>query len=190
VKYHTIVADPPWRYRKDGIDPRSNGKAYSRNSWAEQNYLTLSNAAIRDLPVGQLAAESGHLYLWVTAPRLYGERHDDSITPHDIMRAWGFEYRTTLVWWKQPGLGLGSYWRVDTEFVLFGIRGSAPVAPHLRRSNVIVAPRGEHSQKPDAFYDMVEQVSSGPYVELFARRHRFFWDVWGNESANTAEMPT
>lgn len=147
----------------------------------------MSNAAIRDLPVRSLADASAHLYLWVTSPRLYGERNDRTIGPADIMHAWGFEYVSCLVWVKQGAPGLGNYFRIDTEFVLFGVRGSCPVLPSMRRSNVIYAPRAGHSQKPDTFYDIVEQVSPAPRVELFARRHRFFWDVWGNESANTAD---
>jgi N6-adenosine-specific RNA methylase IME4 len=121
---------------------------------------------------------------------LYGERNDHSISPVNIMEAWGFDYRTTLVWWKTPGLGMGSYFRTDTEFVLFGVRGGdCQIAPRLRKSNLFRAARRGHSQKPEHFYDLVESVSPAPRLELFSRaHHRLGWDVWGNESANTAQL--
>jgi N6-adenosine-specific RNA methylase IME4 len=177
TRYRTIVADPPWAYRV----------ATGVQGAVGVQYGTMTNAAIAGLPVSTLADNDAHLYMWVTNPRLFAEPHDDC-GPIDIFRAWGFEYKTMLTWVKKPGLGIGYYFRGDTEHVLFGIRGKAPIPPPLRESNVLTAPRRGHSAKPECFYDLVERVSPGPYVELFARRARFGWDYWGNESLGTAQM--
>ena len=160
--------------------------------WAEQNYLTMSNAEIAALPVCEWVERDAMLFLWVTSPRMYGERGDRSITPADIMDAWGFDYVTTLVWHKTGAMGLGNYFRVDTEFVLFGTRGRVAIPPALRRSNLIAAPRNRHSAKPDRFYELIEAVTPEPRLEMFARRRRYGWDVWGDEAptaaASQAEM--
>lgn len=195
MKYQTIVLDPPWQYRK-GPQVKPHGRR-----WAEDVYPTMTNAEIQALPVGELADDNAHLYLWVTNPRLYGERDSDLITPHDLIKAWGFKYKTCLTWVKSQ-IGLGSYFRGQTEHVLFAVRGDLRVEPSARQSNVIVteddemaggsffAPRGPlgHSSKPDAFYDLVEATSPGPYLELFARRQRLGWQTWGNESFQMAEV--
>lgn len=189
--YRTIVADPPWRYRKDGrkrVGDRSYGSGVLR--WAEQHYETMSNADLAALPVRELAADDAHLYLWVTSPRLYGERNDRSISPADIADAWGFEYVSLLTWHKTGPPGLGNYFRVNTEHVLFCVRGRAPIDPAVRLPTLFAAPRTRHSEKPDLFLDLVEQVSPGPRLEMFSRRSRFGWDAWGDESLGTAEMPT
>ena len=191
TRYRTIVADPPWRYRKDGKrrvgDPSYAGGVMR---WAEQNYETMSNAELAALPVKEQAADDAHLYLWVTSPRLYGERNDRNISPADIAAAWGFEYTTLLTWVKKPGApGMGNYYRVDAEFILFCVRGRCPIPPAIRESSVITAPRGRHSEKPDCFYDLVERVSPGPRLELFARRARLGdWSYWGDESLETAKL--
>ena len=136
--------------------------------------------ALRALSVQRLADNNAHLYLWTT--------HRFLRAAFDVMDTWGFRYTTTLTWSKRPkGIGGGTFIS-SSEFVLFGVRGSPPVQKkHM--GTVFQWPRSNnHSQKPDHFYDLVEQLSPGPYVELFARRHRLGWDVWGDESAHTAEL--
>ena len=183
MTYRTIVADPPWEY------DRASGLGSSRA--AADNYPTMSNQAIANLPIREQAATDAHLYLWVTNPRIFAEGRD-SVSPVEILRLWGFRYVTMLTWHKLGAPGMGWYFRGDTEHVLFGVRGSLPIPPAVRESNHFAASRTIHSAKPDRFYEMVERVSPGPYLELFARRRRYGWDVWGNEApefaASQAEM--
>jgi N6-adenosine-specific RNA methylase IME4 len=184
VKYRTIVADPPWTYSA------TKSSEYTTRT-AEAHYETMSNAEIAALPVKEWADDSAHLYLWVTNPRLYGERYSREVQPIDILEAWGFRYVTLLTWHK-PGAGMGWHFRGDTEHVLFGIRGDIKITPDLRVSNHFDAPRSRHSSKPDRFYEIVERVSPEPRLEMFARTRRYGWDVWGNEApteqASQAEM--
>lgn len=188
-KYRTIVADPPWEQKGGArFDGRGNDTRVRREVGTRTNsptealpYPTMTVAEITALPVGDLAAADAHLYLWAT--NRYVER------AYDVIRAWGFKPVTLLTWCKPPmGLGLGGAFVQTTEHVLFGRRGL-----DIRLSRCDTTwwrwSRGPHSTKPDAFLDIVEAVSAGPYVELFARRERLGWDSWGNESANTAEMP-
>ncbi len=174
--YRTIVADPPWRYDAN-IAPAKN---------FELQYPSMATDEIRALPVSGLAAESAHLYLWVTNLKLHEAR------AFEIVEVWGFRYATMLTWHKLGAPGLGWYFRGDTEHVLFGVRGKAPIEPAIRESNHFAATRTRHSEKPDRFYELVERVSPGPYLEMFARRRRYGWDVWGNEApefaASQAEM--
>lgn len=176
--YGTIVADPPWRYRKS---QQQKHTVHSRMLVSDL-YETLSMRELATLPVVELAAPNAHIYLWVTVPRLFGERDDrDGFGPFQILHAWGFRYVTMLTWHKKGAPGMGSYFRIDTEHCLFGVRGHAPIAPKDRQRNVIVASRGKHSEKPAALLEMAEQVSPGPRVELFARQRRPGWDAWGNQ---------
>lgn len=180
-EYATIVADPPWRYQKDtSMGVKSGG--------AEGQYPTLSMREIAALPVKPLAAQDAHLYLWVTVPRLYGDRGDRSFLPLDIMDAWGFEFKTMLTWVKPGSGGMGWYFRGQTEHILFGVRGKLPIPPAIRERNVIEAARSRHSKKPLSFFDLVERVSPGPYLELFAREKRIGWDSWGNEVESAVEL--
>jgi N6-adenosine-specific RNA methylase IME4 len=183
VKYRTIVADPPWAYRNTrGTQARS--KIGRRAITAAGNYPTMNADGVAALPVDRLADEAAHIYLWVTTPLLF------DCEPHRILSGWGFEYITLLTWVKTGPPGMGFYFRGHTEHVLFGIRGKLGIPAAVRESNVITAPRRAHSEKPDAFYDLVERVSPEPRVELFARRARLSgWDYWGDESLGTAEMP-
>jgi N6-adenosine-specific RNA methylase IME4 len=185
VKYRTIVADPPWRYTQSrGLPTRGR-----KHPNAEAHYLTMSMPEIAAMPVAAIADADAHLYLWATMPRLFADRSGGGIGPRDVMEAWGFRYVTCLVWVKQGAPGLGWYFRGDAELVLFGVRGDMRIPAHLRRSNVIVAPRTGHSRKPEAFYDLVETVSPDPRVELFARNHqRLGWDTFGNEAFNHVEL--
>lgn len=192
VKYRTIVVDPPWHYESWPALMSGDGHgvgATAQSVWIDNsrrkrlNYSSLSVAQITELPVANLADSGCHLYLWTTNRYL-----PDSFA---ILKAWGFRYSQMLIWAKTPmGLGPGGTFAQNAEFCLFARRGSLR---HLRRSESVWFnwPRmgpGSHSRKPEHFLDLVEQVSPGPYVELFARRHRLGWDVWGNESANTATL--
>ena len=180
------VADPPWaygtwpgtmgpnaRWKPDG--PRDNRRKVI-------DYPTMTVEQIAALPVARLAEADAHLYLWTTNRYLWDAKA--------VAEAWGFRYSQLLVWAKTPmGAGPGGTWAQSTEYVLFCRRGSLK---SLRRFdstwfNWRRAGRA-HSRKPDAFIDMVEQASPGPYVELFARRDRLGWDTWGNESLGTADM--
>lgn len=175
MKYRTIVCDPPWDVK---AGPRSLHDPGERSR--DLSYPTLTVNEIAAMPVRDMVANDAHLYLWTI--NAYVE------SAYDIARAWGFTPSTLLVWAKPPkGRGLGGTFATATEYVLFARRGSLAALSHVDR-NWWNWSRGLHSAKPEAFIDMVEQVSPPPYVELFARRHRLGWDVWGNESANTATL--
>jgi N6-adenosine-specific RNA methylase IME4 len=187
VKYRTIVADPPWEY---GPWPGQIGRkgnrvrpdvALNRAHKKPIGYQTMTVAEIAALPVANLAEIDAHLYLWTTnryLPDAFG-----------IVKAWGFRYAQLLVWCKTPmGLGPGGTFANSAEYVLFCRRGTLG---HLRRVESVWFnwPRtAKHSKKPEHFLDLVESVSPGPRVELFSRRHRLGWDVWGDQSANTAVL--
>lgn len=174
--YSTIVADPPWRYRKTPTDR----VALAGNRTAEDQFTTMAIRDIAALPVATLAAPVSCLYLWTTNPRMFGDRNEDgTFGARQVMDAWGFEYKTILTWVKTGRLGMGSYFRGMTEHVLFGTRGDYRIEPATREPNVITAPSTGHSVKPGAFFDLVERVSPGPYVELFARQPRLGWSSWG-----------
>jgi N6-adenosine-specific RNA methylase IME4 len=139
---------------------------------------------IMSLPVADATNSPAHLYLWVPNAMLpYGLR---------VMEAWGFQYKTNIIWHKirkdggPDGRGVGFYFRNVTEMLLFGIRGkdARTLAPGRRQVNIIKSMKREHSRKPDEVYDIIEACSPGPYLELFARGTRSNWTVWGNESEN------
>lgn len=179
--YRTVVLDPPWQYDRNG------GLGSTRA--AEDHYPTMTNAAIAALPIRELADKSAHMYLWATNPRLFKEG-DDGLGPREMLDVWGFRYVTMLTWHKLGAPGMGWYFRGDTEHVLFGVRGKAPIPAELRVSNIFAAPRTVHSAKPDRFYEIVERVSPGPWVEVFARRRRVGWGAWGNEAPDESESLT
>ena len=158
-RYRTVLTDPPWDIEQ-------------RGSWgAVRHYAVMPTEAICALRVDRLAAEDAHLWLWVTNAGLHAGR--------GVMEAWGFTYRSCLTWIK-PRIGLGAYLRNHTEHLLLGTRGKAPVA-FRGQGTWFYAPLQEHSHKPEEQYAIIERCSAGPYIELFARRHRPGWDVWGNE---------
>lgn len=162
--YRTICADPPWQY----------GNTSTRGA-AEDHYPTMTVEALCELPVAEWVDEQAHLYLWTTNGFLRES--------FDVLAAWGFEYKTTLVWVK-PQIGMGNYFRSSTEYVLFGVRGGLRTIDCNQR-NWFEASRGRHSKKPGYFFDLVEKVSPGPYLEMFARERRLSereWNYWGNEA--------
>lgn len=189
-QFKVIVADPPWMYQKN---PGINGPRDGANGIAERHYPTMSNEQIAALPVRDVAADDAHLFMWVTNPYLFGGRFS-SVTPADIAESWGFTYKTMLTWVKttktgEPsGGGLGWFFRGATEHVLYATRGKAKIAPHRREKNVILAPTTRHSAKPTQLMDMVERVTEGPRLELFARASRPGWVSWGNEITELGEV--
>lgn len=179
-RFSTILADPPWQFAN------RTGKMAPEHRRLLR-YPTLSFDEIKALPVGDLAAEQSHLYLWIPNALLREGL--------DTMKAWGFTYKTNLVWYKvrkdggPDGRGVGFYFRNVTELVLFGVRGRMrTLQPGRRQVNLLPTRKREHSRKPDEIYNIVEQCSPGPYLELFARFRRENWQQWGNEDVegNTA----
>ena len=184
-KYQTIVADPPWKYSANPAPLRSGGRGAS----AEHHYPTMSNAELAEMPVGEIADDQAHLYMWVTNPRLVGDyRGKRDVTPFDIVEAWGFRPITMLTWVKPGRGGTGWYFRGQTEHVIFGTRGKLGIPAAVREPNVFTAKRSRHSAKPQDFFDLVERVSPGPRLEMFARNARPGWDVWGNEAPNPVDV--
>jgi N6-adenosine-specific RNA methylase IME4 len=158
-RYRTILADPPWDIHQRG--------AYG----AIRHYPLMTLEAICNLRVDRLAAEDAHLWLWVTNAALHAGSH--------VMQAWGFTYRSCLTWIK-PRFGLGNYLRNQTEHLLLGTRGKAPVL-FRGQGTWLYAPVQEHSHKPEEQYAIIQRCSPGPYLELFARHKHPGWHTWGNE---------
>lgn len=180
TKYRTIVADPPW--------PMGNAGAYSWREGRESGharplpYAEMTLAEITALPIADLAEPDAHLFVWTV------NRHLEAT--FGIVRAWGFSPTTPLVWCKAPhGFNPGGTFGSTAEFVIFARRGSLPATQRVQ-TQWWQWPRGEHSAKPEAFLDVVETVSPGPYLELFARRNRLGWDTWGNECLDHVDLRT
>lgn len=177
-KFKTILADPPWQFTNRTGKMAPEHRRLSR-------YQTLSLREICEIPV-QLAADNpAHLYLWVPNALI-----QEGL---EVMRAWGFTYKTNIVWHKvrkdggPDGRGVGFYFRNTTEMVLFGIRGSLrTLQPGRRQVNIIKSQKREHSRKPDELYEIIESCSPGPHLELFARGTRRKWHTWGNQAENYA----
>jgi N6-adenosine-specific RNA methylase IME4 len=173
-RFATVLADPPWRFANRTGKMAPEHKRLSR-------YETLSVDEIAALPVGQIAAERSHLYLWVPNALLQEGLH--------VMERWGYTYKTNIVWSKirkdggPDGRGVGFYFRNVTELVLFGIRGTnnRTLPPGRRQVNIISSRKRRHSHKPDELYHIIESCSPLPRLELFARHARDEWHQWGDE---------
>lgn len=174
-RFATVLADPPWRFinRTGKVAPEH--RRLSR-------YETLSVEEIASLPVPDHVEDAAHCYLWVPNALLpYGLQ---------VLAAWGFEYKTNLVWHKvrkdggSDGRGVGFYFRNVTELILFGIRGKGArtLAPGRSQVNLIATRKREHSRKPDEQYEVIESCSWGPYLELFGRGQREDWTIWGDQA--------
>jgi N6-adenosine-specific RNA methylase IME4 len=187
VSYRTLVADPPWPYDDAGGDlsatPEHRPNSFTSNVGSEHRYGAMSIEALCAL--SPPAEDDAHLYLWTTNAFM--------VEAHEIARAWGFKPKTICTWGKvkpdgSPSMKTGHYFRGATEHVLFCVRGRLPFPTDKPTPTLWLWPRLGHSVKPDAFYDLVESLSPGPYLELFSRRSRFGWDFWGDESLGTAEL--
>jgi N6-adenosine-specific RNA methylase IME4 len=175
-RFHTFMADPPWRFQNRSGKIAPEHKRLTR-------YETMTTDDVCALPVSTLAANPSHLYLWVPNALL-----PDGLA---VMKAWGFDYKSNIVWHKirkdggSDGRGVGFYFRNVTEVLLFGVRGknARTLAPGRSQVNMIQTRKREHSRKPDEQYDIIESCSKGPYLELFARGTRPGWTYWGNQAS-------
>jgi len=186
MRYRTIVADPPWAYEGFASSPTPKRGLAQQVKVDPLPYPSMSVADLCDLGVREVCSSDARLFLWTTNRYLRDA--------FDVMGAWGFEYRQAIVWRKSgnPSPFGGSVAPNHAEFLLVGRRGAPPVATRWK-SSVITAPAaaapGSHSAKPECFIDLIEQVSPGPYLELFARRARFGWDYAGDGSLGTVDIP-
>jgi N6-adenosine-specific RNA methylase IME4 len=177
-RFRTILADPPWQFTNRTGKVAPEHRRLSR-------YETLSMQEIVTLPVDKITESTAHLYLWVP----------NALLPEGMMvlEAWGFSYKTNLIWHKvrkdggSDGRGVGFYFRNVTEIILFGVKGknARTLAPGRRQVNLLATRKREHSRKPDEQYEIIEACSPGPRLELFGRGTREGWETWGNQADET-----
>jgi N6-adenosine-specific RNA methylase IME4 len=184
-KFKTILADPPWQFNNRTGKVAPEHKRLNR-------YSTMNLEDIKSLPVQEAADETCHLYLWVP----------NALLPEglDVMKAWGFTYKTNLIWEKvrkdgEPdGRGVGFYFRNVTEILLFGVKGPnvRTLDAGRRQVNLLRTQKREHSRKPDEIFQIIEACSSGPFLEMFARGTRKDWILWGDQANEeyTPDWPT
>ena len=176
-KYATILADPPWQFQNRTGKVAPEHKRLSR-------YPTMSLTDIMEMPVADIADDRSHLYMWVPNALL-----PDGLK---VLDAWGFKYKTNIIWYKirkdggPDRRGVGFYFRNVTEILLFGVRGKKirTLQPGRSQENIISARKREHSRKPDEQYRIIEDCSWGPRIELFSRGIMDGWDCWGNQADN------
>ena len=171
----TVLADPPWQFQNRTGKVAPEHRRLSR-------YSTMTLDAIKALPVASVCEATAHLYLWVP----------NALLPEGlaVLAAWGFEYKSNIVWHKvrkdggPDGRGVGFYFRNTTELLLFGIRGknARTLAPGRSQVNIIRSQKREHSRKPDEAYSLIERCSPGPFLEMFARGARPGWSAWGHQA--------
>ena len=181
-RFGTVLADPPWRFTNRTGKVAPEHKRLAR-------YPTMTLDQICDLPVADHLEDKAHCYLWVP----------NALLPEglQVMQAWGFDYKSNIIWHKirkdggSDGRGVGFYFRNVTEILLFGTKGknARTLAPGRRQVNMIQSRKREHSRKPDEQYQLIEDCSWGPYLELFGRGVRDGWTVWGNQ-ADTDYKPS
>jgi len=180
AKFKTILADPPWQFQNRTGKVSPEHKRLNR-------YPTMALDDIKNMPVDQVADETAHLYLWVP----------NALLPQglEVMAAWGFNYKGNIIWEKvrkdgQPdGRGVGFYFRNVTEMLLFGVKGNnaRTLAPARSQVNILRTQKREHSRKPDEIFEIIENCSNGPFLELFARGTRPGWVLWGNQADSEYE---
>lgn len=174
-KFSTVLADPPWQFKNRTGKVAPEHKRLNR-------YSTMTLKDIKELPVSKVLEETAHLYLWVPNALL--------LEGIEVLKSWGFTYKTNLVWHKvrkdggPDGRGVGFYFRNTTELILFGVKGkdARTLSPGRSQVNIIRSMKREHSRKPDETYNLIESCSPGPFLELFARGSRKNWVTWGNQA--------
>jgi N6-adenosine-specific RNA methylase IME4 len=174
-KFRTILADPPWQFQNKTGKVAPEHRRLSR-------YGTMRLDAIKALPVARITEETAHLYMW--AP--------NALLPEglEVLKAWGFAYKSNIVWHKirkdggSDGRGVGFYFRNVTELILFGVKGknARTLGAGRTQVNYLATRKREHSRKPDEQYGLIESCSPGPYLELFARGERKGWSMWGDQA--------
>jgi len=172
-KFSTILADPPWKFdNKTGKIAPEHKRLF--------RYQTMTNEDIINFPIQDLVDDKAHLYLWVPNALVS--------LGLDVMKAWGFTYKTNLIWYKvrkdggPDRRGVGFYYRNVTEMILFGVKGRMrTLQPGRSMPNIIISQKREHSRKPDELYPIIEACSPDPYLELFNRVPRDGWTCWGDE---------
>lgn len=178
-KYKTIVVDPPWRYGKWGKGSPIAKVNVPRDQ--PMPYPTMSVTQIKELDIQSLADQDCELYLWTTQKYL-----PDAF---DVLKCWGFKYCQTLIWCKTPmGKGQGGVYCPTNEFIVLGRKGKMPKVQRIDTTWWKVKRTNIHSKKPEFFQDLIETVTEAPRIELFARREREGWDIWGNEAPNSVNI--
>jgi len=173
-KYDVIYADPPWDYGK-----MKERKKEHRGGNPQSHYQTMSIEDICSLPINEISKDDSCLFLWVTNPKIQ--------LGFEVVKSWGFKYQTMITWVKIDNSGkpinngMGFYFRGSTEHILFATKGKFKIPPNLRSPNIIMSRRDSHSKKPIETYNLIEKVTNGDKLELFARNKRDNWDVFGNE---------
>lgn len=181
-KYGVIIADPPWKYNNEG----------GCRGTTTDHYPTMTLPELESLSINLFAAHDSVLLMWATWPKL-----DEVCLP--LLKSWGFEYITGFPWVKITHIsnnlwgeleikvpyGIGFWARGTSEIVLIGKRGNPKPPPNGFIG--LLSPNLYHSRKPDDLYHYAESMR-GPYLELFARRKRDGWDVWGNEVPSNVEL--
>lgn len=175
TKFRTVLADPPWQFQNRTGKVAPEHKRLNR-------YPTMDLDDIKNFPVSDVIADKAHLYLWVP----------NALLPEglEVLKAWGFEYKTNIIWEKvrkdgfPDGRGVGFYFRNVTEILLFGVKGdnNRTLDPARSQVNLIRSMKREHSRKPDEMIEIIQSCSPGPYLEMFARGYRDGWTLWGNQA--------
>jgi len=168
--YSVLYIDPPWSYK----NKKTGGSMVSGSA---SKYPTLSLYEIKNLPIQAICEKNCVLFLWATVPLL-----PDAL---EVMKAWGFKYKTTIFWRKIMSLGMGFWFRGQVEILLFGIKGKVK-AFRLQEANFIQCKSEKHSKKPEIFRELIEravhQTMENPrFIELFATKRTEGWECWGKE---------
>lgn len=171
-KYQVIYADPPWAYS-------NKNTGGSMKSGSQSKYPTMTLNEICNLKVP--AAKDSVLFLWATVPMMP--------EAFQVMHTWGFKYKTMITWRKVMSLGMGYWWRGQTEHLLFGVKGKVK-AFRMQEKNFIEHKVGRHSEKPAVFRELIERatVHMPDKLEMFARVESPGWEVFGNEVDNSIKI--
>ena len=178
-KYSVIYADPPWKYKN--TSPPCLPSKSPNTCLVEYYYPTMTIQEIKELQVQELCEKNCVLFLWATTPAI-----QEGL---EVVKAWGFNYKTMITWEKTNNDCMGYWFRVCTEHLIVAVKGNIKAFRDMERT-CYHEKRGKHSKKPDHFYEIIERVTTGNRVELFARQKRRGWDIWGNELDNDVNVLT